>query len=80
MAHPVATLSVLLTKYKQYNVITINVIRRIYGIYGKRREVGRGCWWGNLGERDPLGRSRRRWAHNIKVDFKKNGPSWSGSI
>jgi len=46
-------------------------IGRAYGTYGGRREVRRGCRWGNLGERDTLRRPRRRWVDNIKVDLKK---------
>jgi hypothetical protein len=26
-------------------------------------------WWGNLGKRDSLGRPRRRWEDNIKMDL-----------
>jgi len=36
----------------------------------RRREAYTGFWWGNLRER-PLGRSRRRWEHNIKMDLQE---------
>ena len=32
-----------------------------------------GFWWGNLRERDPLGRLRRRWGDNIKMDLQEVG-------
>ena len=38
--------------------------------------MGEGCtgfWWGNLRERDHLGRPRRRWEDNIKMDLKEVG-------
>ena len=31
-----------------------------------------GFWWGNLRER-PLGRTRRRWEDNIKMDLQEVG-------
>jgi len=37
---------------------------------------GEGCtgfWWGNLRERDQLGRPRRRWEDNIKMDLHEVG-------
>jgi len=36
----------------------------------------RGCigsWWGNRGERDQLGRPRRRWVDNIRMDLQEVG-------
>ena len=33
------------------------------------------CWWGSLRERDPLGRQRRRWEDNIKMDLQEVGGS-----
>ena len=30
-----------------------------------------GFWWGNLREREPLGRTRRRWEDNIKMDLQE---------
>jgi hypothetical protein len=33
-------------------------------------------WWGDLTERDPLGRPRRRWEDNIKMDLQEVG--WGG--
>ena len=37
---------------------------------------GEGCtgfWWGNLRERDPLGRPRHRWEDNVKMDLQEVG-------
>jgi hypothetical protein len=36
-------------------------------------EVCRGCWWGSLRERGQLGRPRRRWEDNIKMDLQEVG-------
>ena len=33
----------------------------------------RGSWWGNRREGDPLGRPRRRWVDNIRMDFQEVG-------
>jgi hypothetical protein len=41
-----------------------------------RGEVYTGFWWGNLREKRPLGRIRRRWEDNIKMDFQEVG--WGG--
>jgi hypothetical protein len=38
--------------------------------YGVSGEVHIGFWWGNLRER-PLGRPRRRWEDNIKMNLQK---------
>jgi len=38
-----------------------------------REEMHTGIWWGNLGGKRPLGRPRRRWEDNIKMDFKEVG-------
>jgi hypothetical protein len=43
------------------------------GDYGGRREVYTGFWWGNLRGKRPLGRPRRRWEDNIKMDLQKVG-------
>ena len=32
-----------------------------------------GCWWGSLRERGHLGRLRRRWEDNIKMDLQEVG-------
>jgi hypothetical protein len=32
-----------------------------------------GCWWGNLRGKRPLGRPRRRWENNIKMDLQDVG-------
>jgi len=42
---------------------------RVWG----RGEAYAGLWWGNLlGER-PLGRPRRRWEGNLKIDLQEVG-------
>jgi hypothetical protein len=38
-----------------------------------RREVHREFWWGNLREREPLGRSRRRWEDNVNMNLQEVG-------
>ena len=38
----------------------------------EREEGCTGFWWGNLRER-PLGRPRRRWEDNIKMDLQEVG-------
>jgi len=38
-----------------------------------------GFWWGDLRERDNLGRPRRRWEDNIKMDLRQveyEGTNW----
>jgi hypothetical protein len=37
-----------------------------------RREGCTGCWWGPEGKR-PLGRPRRRWEDNIKMEGQEGG-------
>ena len=32
-----------------------------------------GFWWGNLKGKKPLGRLRRRWEDNIKIDLQEVG-------
>jgi hypothetical protein len=39
-------------------------------------EVHTGFWWGNEGKR-PLGRPRRRWQDNAKMDLQE--VSWEGT-
>ena len=36
-------------------------------------EAYAGFWWGNLKETKPLGRPRRRWEDNIKMDLQEVG-------
>jgi hypothetical protein len=36
-----------------------------------------GFWWGDLKGRRPLGRPRRRWEDNIKMDLQEVG--WGGA-
>ena len=43
------------------------------GAYGGRGEVYTGFWWGNLRVKRPLGRTRRRWEDNIKMDLQEVG-------
>ena len=38
-----------------------------------RGEGDTGFWWGNLREKKPLGRPRRRWEDNIKMDLQEVG-------
>jgi hypothetical protein len=35
-----------------------------------------GYWWESRKEKDPLGRPRRRWMDNIKMDLREIG--WDG--
>jgi hypothetical protein len=45
--------------------------------HGKMKNVYRNFVGEPQGER-PLGRPRRRWVYNIKMDFKKNGIGYYG--
>ena len=38
-----------------------------------RGEMYTGVWWGNLSERGHLGRPRRRWGDNIKLNLQEVG-------
>jgi len=38
----------------------------------ERGETYTWFWWGNL-RKSPLGRPRRRWEDNIKMDFQEGG-------
>jgi hypothetical protein len=43
-------------------------------------EVHMGFWWGDVRERD-LGRPRRRWEDNIKMDLQDVGwRTWTGLV
>jgi len=42
-------------------------------------DVYTGFWWGNLGQCEPLGRHKRRWEDNIKMNFG-DLETWTGSI
>jgi hypothetical protein len=37
-----------------------------------------GYWWESQKGRDQLGRPRRRWVDNIKMDLKRYGMVWIG--
>ena len=39
----------------------------------RKGEVCTRFWWGNLREREPLGRPRRRWEDNIEMDLEEVG-------
>jgi hypothetical protein len=45
--------------------------------------VHTGFWWGDLRVKQPLGRPRRRWEDNIKIDLQEvgwgHGLNWAGS-
>jgi hypothetical protein len=42
--------------------------------------IGTHFWWGNVRGKRPLGRPRRRWEDNIKMDLQKVGRGvWTGS-
>jgi len=44
-----------------------------------RGQAYTGFWWGNLKERNPLVRPRRRWEDNIKMDLQEvecGGMGW----
>jgi len=45
-----------------------------------RGEAYRGFWWGNLREKRPLRRPRRRWEDNIKMDLQEVGCGGMGWI
>ena len=49
---------------------------RVWG----RGEVYTGFWWGNVGGKRLLGRTRRRWEDNIKMDLQEvRWGVWTGS-
>ena len=48
--------------------------------YGGEGTCIQGFGWGNLMERDPLGRPRRRWEDNIKMDVQEVGCGGMGWI
>jgi hypothetical protein len=58
-------------KYRKYSPGKFNILSefvvRDTGVCGKG-QVNAAFWWGNLRERDSLGRPRRRWEDNIKMD------------
>ena len=44
----------------------------MWPVWGKGEECT-GCWWGNPGGKRPLGRPRRRWEDNIRIDLQEVG-------
>jgi hypothetical protein len=53
-----------------------NIIRWSYirdGRGGACGQVHAGCWWGRPERKRSLGRSRRRWENNIKMNLKEKG-------
>jgi len=44
----------------------------MWRVWGKG-EACTGFWWGNLRGKRPLGRPRRRWDDNIKMDLQEVG-------
>jgi hypothetical protein len=63
--------------YYSPNIIRMMKSRRMR--WARQHEWGRrgmhvGYWWGSQKERDrPLGRRRRRWVHNNKMDLREIG-------
>ena len=39
----------------------------------RKREVCTRFWWGNLRGKRPMGKLRRRWEDNIKMDLQEMG-------
>jgi hypothetical protein len=48
-------------------------------IWGEKRNAY-GILVGKPKGKRPLGRSRHRWVDNIKMNLKRDGMGWSGSI
>jgi hypothetical protein len=61
--------------YSSPNIVWLNKSRMsgrgMQHVWG--REVYTGLWWGNLKGKRPLGRYRRRWEDNIKMDIQEVG-------
>ena len=62
--------------YSLPNIVRVVKSRRMRwaGHVARMGRIGMcmGCWWGRLGKR-PLGRPRRRWEDNIKMDLQEVG-------
>ena len=60
--------------YSLPNIVRVVKSRRMRwaGNVARIEEGCTGLWWGNLRKR-PLGRPRRRWEDNIKMDLQKVG-------
>jgi len=57
----------------QNSFARLTLFRKACGAYGGKIEVCTGCWWGSLRKKRPLGRPRRRWEDNIKMDLQDVG-------
>ena len=53
-----------------------NVMGWACSTYGGRGEVHTGFWWGKREGKRPLGRPRRRWEDNIRMDLQEVGLGW----
>jgi len=53
----------------------INLRRIRWAVHVARMEERcmRGFWWGKPGGKRPLGRPRRRWEDNIRINIQKVG-------
>jgi hypothetical protein len=63
--------------YSLPNIVRVIKSRRMRWVGHVARkgkgEVCTGFWWGNLREREPLGRPRHRWEGNIRMDLQEVG-------
>jgi hypothetical protein len=63
---------ILLAKLYSADKIGKNEVGGHVARMGKRR-VAIGFWWGNLKIKRQLGRTRRKWEDNIKMDLQEMG-------
>jgi hypothetical protein len=75
--HNKAWCSVLLTKYHSGDQVKKTEMGRTCGSYGERRGAYRALEGKPEGRR-PLGRPRRRWEDNIKMDLRE--VEWGGGM
>ena len=63
--------------YSSPNIVRVIKLRRMrwagHVAVWRKGEVCTRFWWGNLRERDHLGRPRRRWEEIIKMDLQEVG-------